>query len=64
MSSDTNNKFIDVIEVANIAAEAYSKTQATFFEEAILKLTLQGEFDLADKFEEGLKQLKKNNEEQ
>lgn len=57
MNSDINNEFINIVKVANIAAEAYVKTRATSPEEAILNLTLQGEFNLADKFEKGLKQL-------
>ena len=57
MSSAINNEFINTIKIANIAAEAYTKSQARFAEEVILNLTLQGEFDLADKFEEGLKQI-------
>jgi hypothetical protein len=57
MSSDINNEFINTIKIANIAAEAYTKTHSQSAEEVILKLILHGEFDLADKFEEGLKQL-------
>lgn len=62
MISDIQANFINMIDIANIAAETYTKTKANSAEEAMLSLTLQGEFDLLDSFEKGLKYINENKE--
>jgi hypothetical protein len=54
-------EFERLLNIAYTSATVYTKTNASSCEEAILKLNIMGDFELANKFEKDIKQLYEEN---